>query len=84
MMRAGFDQDTSSFIIRSASNYVLGSVAREVGRTHYELEENAPHPSPGEFTELFEFGLESLVEGFGVVLGEDRVAPHQAQVTRSV
>jgi AcrR family transcriptional regulator len=84
LRRAGFDQDTSSFIIRSASNYVLGSVAREVGRAHFELEENAPHPSPEEFTELFEFGLHSLVEGFSVVLGEEKVAAHKAQVTRSV
>jgi AcrR family transcriptional regulator len=84
MMRAGFDQGTSSFIIRSASNYVLGSVAREVGRMHYEVEENAPHPTPDEFTELFEFGLRSLVEGYSVVLGDAKSASHRAEVTRSV
>ena len=66
--RAGFDRETSSKIIRSASNYVLGSVAREVGRAHYELEQNAPHPTPEEFTDLFEFGLDSLIEGFEVVI----------------
>jgi hypothetical protein len=63
---------------------VLGSVAREVGRTHFDLEENAPHPSPEEFAELFEFGLRCLIEGFGVVLGDEKVAIHKAEVTRSV
>jgi AcrR family transcriptional regulator len=65
--RAGFDRQTSVRIIRSASNYVLGSVAREVGRSHYDLDDAAPVPRPEEFEDLFEFGLESLVAGVEVV-----------------
>jgi AcrR family transcriptional regulator len=72
LQRAGFDRETSSLIIRSASNFVLGSVAREVGRAHYELEMNAPHPTPDEFNQLFEFGLDSLIAGIEVVVSREQ------------
>jgi AcrR family transcriptional regulator len=81
--RAGFDRETSSLIIRSASNYVLGSVAREVGPTHYELERNAPHPTPEEFNELFEFGLNSLIAGIEVVVRGKQGLPAPAEAAAS-
>ena len=79
--RAGFDHETSLKIIRSASNYVLGSVAREVARTHYELEETAPHPTPDEFTELFEFGLDALIEGCDVIIRRETPGAGISRVT---
>jgi AcrR family transcriptional regulator len=81
--RAGFDRETSTKIIRSASNYVLGSVAREVGRSTHDLEKDAPIPTPDEFTDLFEFGLESLIEGFDVVIRREKGSPSALHVAAS-
>lgn len=81
MERAGFDRATSTNMIRSASNYVLGSVAREVGRSTHDLEKTAPVPTPEEFTDLFEFGLESLIAGFEIVIARDKGRSSSVEVT---